>query len=112
MEYKSLGTGYLYKIKDGQLVECAGDIVTNETSRGRGYFRVTGVGLSKKYTVCINEGEIYNGMVWLYKSDWKRAAEIFRDYSARKIAELGVQRIHYQKIRDEMNDLIFDSLEV
>lgn len=122
MEYKNLGTGYLYKIKDGQLVEYAGDIVINEKyaemlsniSRGRAYFRAADQGLYsiKKFTVCVNEGELYNGLVWLHASDWKRAAEIFRDYYARKIAELGAKRLHYQKMRDMMNELIFDSLEV
>ena len=122
MQYTSLGTGYLYKIKDGQLVEYAGDIVINEKyaemlsniSRGRAYFRAADQGLYsiKKFTVCVNEGEVYNGMVWLHEADLKRAAEIFRDYSAKKIAELGAKRTHYQKMRDTMNDLIFDSLEV
>ena len=122
MKYTSLGSGYLYKIKDGQLVEYAGDIVINEKyadmlsniSRGRAYFRTADLGLYsiKKFTVCVNEGEVYNCMVWLHASDRKRAAEIFRNYSARKIAELGDKLLHYQKIRDKMNDLIFDSLEV
>ena len=120
--YKKIVDGYLYKIQDDTLVEYPGEVIVHErrnkmmssSRRGRALFCVSNEVRSsyKNLTVCINEGEVYNGMVWLCKSDWKRAAEIFRDYSARKIAELGVQRIHYQKIRDEMNDLIFDSLEV
>lgn len=107
MKYTSLGSGYLYKIKDGQLVEYTGDIVINEKyaemlsniSRGRAYFRAAYLGLYsiKKFTVCVNEGEVYNGMVWLHASDRKRAAEIFRNYSDRKIAELGDKLLHYQK---------------
>lgn len=118
MKYTSLGSGYLYKIKDGQLVEYAGDIVINEKyaemlsniSRGRAYFRATDLGLYsiKKFTVCVNEGEVYNGMVWLKESDICRAAKILHDYEDEKMNQLHEEfHIHSRRL-DILEDVLVE----
>ena len=84
-KYKSLGTGYLYKLYEGELQEYSGEVVIDEryvemlsnVSRGRGYFKVGGSqDRSAKTFLCSDiEKEVYNGMLWLYESDKRQAAQ-------------------------------------
>ena len=85
-KYKSLGTGYLYKLYEGELQEYSGEVVINEryadmlsnVTRGRAYFKVGGSQdrSAKTFTCSDIEKEVYNGMVWLCEQDKRRAAQI------------------------------------
>ena len=96
--YKKIADGYLYKIQDSELKEYPGEVIIHErrnkmmssSRRGRALFSVSNEVRSsyKNLTVCINEGEVYNGMVWLVEKDKLRAANIIRDFEVWKMRQL------------------------
>lgn len=96
--YKKIADGYLYKIYNAALREYPGEVIVHERRnkmmssgrRGRALFQVN-CGLPWSYknlTVCINAGEVYNGMLWLKESDICRAAKILWNYENEKMLQL------------------------
>lgn len=96
--YKKIANGYLYKIYNDELKEYPGEVVVHErrnkmmssSRRGRALFCVRSKRpwSYKNLTVCMNEGEIYNGMLWLKESDIRRAAKILWNYENEKMLQL------------------------
>ena len=96
--YKKIADGYLYKIYNDELKEYRGEVIIHErrnkmmssSRRGRALFCVSSKlpWSYKNLTVCINEGEIYNGMLWLKESDICRAAKILWNYENEKMLQL------------------------
>lgn len=64
MEYKSLGTGYLYKIVEGRFAEIPGAVVMD--IHGTIYFKAhNNEGkTTNPFILCAKEGIMYMGMLW------------------------------------------------
>lgn len=109
MEYKSLGTGYLYKIQDGHFVEIPGDVVIDMC--GSIFFNSydNEDKTTNSFIPCAKEGIMFMDMVWLNKPNAARACSIFKEYYARKIERLNEELTSCQKICNLIDSLDFNS---
>ena len=116
--YKKIADGYLYKIYNAALREYHGEVIINErrnkmmssSRRGRALFQVNCElpWAYKNLTVCINEGEVYNGMLWLKESDIYRAAKILHNYEDAKMNQLHEEfHIHSRRL-DILEDVLVE----
>ena len=116
--YKKIADGYLYKIYNAALREYPGEVIINErrnkmmssSRRGRAVFQVN-CGLPwayKNLTVCINEGEVYNGMLWLKESDIYRAAKILHNYEDEKMNQLREELHIHGRRSDILEDVLVE----
>lgn len=116
--YKKIADGYLYKIADGTLVEYPGEVIVHErrnkmmssSRRGRALFCVSNEVRSsyKNLTVCINEGEVYNGMVWLKESNMGLGASKLFIHNVFEIEELERKITRHQKNIDILREVQTD----
>ena len=119
MRYKSLGTGYLYKLYEGELQEYSGEVVIDEryvdmlsnVSRGRAYFKVgSSQDRSAKTFLCSDiEKEVYNGMVWLCESDERRAAQILLFNKIDRVESLKKEVQRHEKTIDILRKCISET---
>lgn len=115
-KYKSLGTRYLYKLYEGELQEYSGEVVIDEryvemlsnVTRGRAYFKVDGSqDRSAKTFLCSDiEKEVYNGMVWLYESDKRRAAQILLFNEIDRVESLKKEVRRHEKTIDVLRNYV------
>ena len=116
--YKKIADGYLYKIQDGELKEYQGEVIIHDrcnktmssSRRGRALFSVSNEVRSsyKNLTVCINEGEVYNGMVWLKESNMGLGASKLFIHNAFEIEELERKITQHQKNIDILREVRTD----
>ena len=109
-KYKSLGTGYLYKLYDGELQEYSGEVVIDERYvemlsnmiRGRAYFKVgdSQDKYGKTFTCSDNEKEVYNGLVWLHESNEQKAAHLLLFNEHDRIEQLEKEIKRHRKTID------------
>lgn len=109
MEYKNLGSGYLYKIVEGRFTEIPGDVVmymhTNiyfNTHDNEGK-------TTNSFIPCAKEGIMFMDMMWLNKPNAARAGSIFKKYYSRKIERLNEELTSCQKIYNLIDSLDFNS---
>lgn len=109
MEYKSLGTGYLYKIVEGRFAEIPGDVAMG--MHGTIYFKAHNNEdkTTNSFIPCAKEGIMFMDMVWLNKPNAARAGSIFKEYYARKIERLNEELTSCQKICNLIDSLDFNS---
>lgn len=113
--FNSFGKAYLYKLHNGEVVEYAGDVgvyeracnIMSNVTRGRADFRVLWKdGSVLKTFTCSNiEGVVYNGMVWLYEDNMKRAIQILLDHEQMIIDELELSMKMHEEKRDRLGKL-------
>ena len=118
-KYKSLGTGYLYKLYEGELQEYSGEGVIDEryvemlsnVTRGRAYFKVGGSQdrSAKTFTCSDIEKEVYNGMVWLCEQDTRRAAQILLFNKIDRAESLKKEIRRYEKAIDILRKCISET---
>jgi hypothetical protein len=118
-KYKSLGTGYLYKLYEGELQEYSGEVVIDEryadmlsnVTRGRAYFKVGGSQdrSAKTFTCSDIEKEVYNGMVWLHESDKRRATQILLFNEIDRVESLKKDVRRHEKTIDVLRKCISET---
>lgn len=98
-EFKSIGTGYFYRIVNGKFMVSAGEI---QHSDGRTYWnryqepectifitRNKRTGKINTREICAETpGEVRNGKVWLEEPDKKRAVQLLIEYEENEIEKV------------------------
>lgn len=91
--------GYLYRSKDGDIIEYRGVVIGEDfkhlyaAPHGTTNFLVVNeLGQYVKTLLCAeSEGEVTNGCVWFRESNIRRAARVLINYEGQKICELRAQ---------------------